>query len=52
VSGGEVIAHHDHRIAMCFAIAGIFATDTISIQHAEAVSKSYPEFWEHLEKLS
>lgn len=52
VSGGEVSAHHDHRIAMCFAIAGMFASDPITIEHAEAVSKSYPEFWEHLEKLS
>ena len=52
VSGGEVSAHHDHRIAMCFAIAGMFASETITIEHAEAVSKSYPEFWEHLEKLS
>ena len=52
MSGGEVSAHHDHRIAMCFAIAGMFASDPITIEHAEAVSKSYPEFWEHLEKLS
>ena len=52
VSGGEVSAHHDHRIAMCFAIAGMFASETITIEHAEAVSKSYPEFWEHFEKLT
>jgi 3-phosphoshikimate 1-carboxyvinyltransferase len=37
---------------MCFAIAGIFASDPITIEHAEAVSKSYPEFWEHFEKLT
>jgi 3-phosphoshikimate 1-carboxyvinyltransferase len=52
VSGGEVSAHHDHRIAMCFAIAGMFASDPITIEYAEAVSKSYPEFWEHLDKLT
>jgi 3-phosphoshikimate 1-carboxyvinyltransferase len=52
VNGGEVSAHHDHRIAMCFAIAGMFASDPITIEHAEAVSKSYPEFWEHFEKLT
>jgi 3-phosphoshikimate 1-carboxyvinyltransferase len=52
VNGGEVSAHHDHRIAMCFAIAGMFASETITIEHAEAVSKSYPEFWEHFEKLT
>lgn len=52
VNGGEVSSHHDHRIAMCFAIAGMFASETITIEHAEAVSKSYPEFWEHFEKLT
>jgi 3-phosphoshikimate 1-carboxyvinyltransferase len=51
IIGGSVTAHHDHRIAMCLAIAGIFATGAVQIDHAEAVSKSYPEFWDHLEKL-
>ena len=52
VNGGTVSSHHDHRIAMCFAIAGMFASEIITIEHAEAVSKSYPEFWEHFEKLT
>jgi 5-enolpyruvylshikimate-3-phosphate synthase len=30
----------------------MFASETITIEHAEAVSKSYPEFWEHFEKLT
>jgi 3-phosphoshikimate 1-carboxyvinyltransferase len=51
ISGGTVDSCHDHRIAMCFAIIGNFANKTITIKHAEAVSKSYPDFWEHLKLL-
>ena len=51
IEGGKVSSHNDHRIAMCFAIAGLFSDDSIEISGAEAVSKSYPLFWEHLDKL-
>lgn len=51
LEGGKVNSHNDHRIAMCFAIAGLFSDDPIEIDGAEAVSKSYPQFWEHLESL-
>lgn len=43
--GAEVDSHHDHRIAMCLAIAGSGAKGETHITHAEAVSKSYPGFW-------
>jgi len=36
---------------MCLAIAGTKIENGIEIENAEAVSKSYPEFWEHLELL-
>ena len=36
---------------MCLAIAAFFAEDEIEIEEAEAVNKSYPHFWEHLEIL-
>lgn len=49
--GAVVNSHHDHRIAMCLAIAGSFASGETIIRDAEAVSKSYPEFWRHLESL-
>ena len=52
IEGGKVNSHNDHRIAMCFAIAGLFSDDPIEIDGAEAVAKSYPQFWKHLEKLS
>ena len=51
IEGGKVDSHNDHRIAMCFAIAGLFTDDEIEINGAEAVAKSYPTFWKDLEKL-
>jgi 3-phosphoshikimate 1-carboxyvinyltransferase len=51
IEGGKVNSHNDHRIAMCFAIAGMFADDKIEITGAEAVGKSYPRFWDDLETL-
>jgi 3-phosphoshikimate 1-carboxyvinyltransferase len=51
IEGGKVDAHNDHRIAMCFGIAGMFADEKIEVSGAEAVSKSYPRFWEDLERL-
>lgn len=51
ISGGIVNSHNDHRIAMCLAIAGLFAESTITIENASCVAKSYPQFWEHLDRL-
>jgi 3-phosphoshikimate 1-carboxyvinyltransferase len=48
ISGGTIIAHNDHRIAMCFGVLGMFTTTPIIIDGAEAVIKSYPSFWEEL----
>ena len=48
----KVSSNHDHRIAMSLAILGTTIVDGIEIEHAEAVSKSYPEFWQHLDELS
>ena len=51
VNGGTIHSNNDHRIAMCFAIAGCFSEDIITIEEAEAVGKSYPDFWIDLAKL-
>lgn len=51
LSGGETDSHHDHRIAMCLAVAATRAKGSVSIENAEAVAKSYPDFWKDLEKL-
>jgi 3-phosphoshikimate 1-carboxyvinyltransferase len=49
--GGEVSisTYQDHRMAMAFAPLAIKIP--IIIQEAEVVSKSYPSFWEDLEKF-
>ncbi len=51
VQGGTIHSYEDHRIAMAFAIAGMFCNGSVEIEGAEAVSKSYPSFWKHLEDL-
>jgi 3-phosphoshikimate 1-carboxyvinyltransferase len=52
IIGGRVESHHDHRIAMCLGIAGIFANSPVFIENSEVVSKSYPNFWIDLKELS
>ncbi|WP_333694755.1 3-phosphoshikimate 1-carboxyvinyltransferase [Flavobacterium sp.] len=49
--GGEVSikTYQDHRMAMAFAPLAL--KTPISIEEAEVVSKSYPTFWDDLEKF-
>lgn len=49
LNGAIVSSHGDHRIAMCLAIAGKFASSPVTIYSPECVSKSYADFWEHLD---
>ena len=51
VNGAVTQSHHDHRIAMACAVAGLKAKDTVIIEEAEAINKSYPNFYEHLSSL-
>ena len=52
ISGGaEVESHGDHRMAMTLAVAALLSDEPITIHGAECVSKSYPEFFEDLERL-
>lgn len=46
-----VDSHNDHRIAMAAAIATLYADGDITITHAEAVAKSYPDFFKDLAAL-
>ena len=48
--GAEIETHNDHRLAMSFAVAGL-AVPGIRIKGERCVEKSFPEFWETLEKL-
>jgi len=49
--GTEIEAHNDHRMAMSFAIAALFANGNSIINGAEAVTKSYPRFFIDLARL-
>ena len=51
VKGGKVHSHHDHRIAMACAVAALKADGEITIEEADAVKKSYPDFYDDLKKL-
>lgn len=51
LAGGEVDAHHDHRLAMAFAIAALGATGPTTIHDAGAAAVSYPEFFQVLHSL-
>lgn len=52
IEGGTIFSHHDHRIAMAAAVAGLIAEKPVIIQNAECVSKSWPSFFEDLELLN
>jgi 3-phosphoshikimate 1-carboxyvinyltransferase len=49
--GAEVHSHHDHRIAMASAVAALGAEGPVSIIDAEAIDKSYPDFYRDLISL-
>ena len=51
LKGEQVHSQHDHRIAMATAIAALKADGTTTIDEAEAINKSYPDFYEHLRFL-
>lgn len=49
--GGKVEGFNDHRIVMATAIASTMAEGEIIITDAEAVQKSYPNFWNDFRSL-
>jgi 3-phosphoshikimate 1-carboxyvinyltransferase len=49
--GARLKSYGDHRIAMAFAIAGMFADNETVIEGAECIATSYPGFDEQLEKF-
>lgn len=50
--GATVHSHHDHRIAMACAVAALQADGQTIIHEAEAINKSYPDFYDHLKRLN
>lgn len=48
--GAVLGTHHDHRLAMAFALLGLYV-DGIEIEDPAVVSKSWPGYWSMLEGL-
>jgi 3-phosphoshikimate 1-carboxyvinyltransferase len=51
IKGAHVHSRHDHRIAMACAVAALKADRETVIEEAQAVKKSYPDFYDDLKKL-
>lgn len=49
--GGEISSHNDHRIAMAAAVASCGCKGAVTITGAEAVRKSYPDFFKDFAAL-
>lgn len=49
--GGTVSSHGDHRIGMMLAIASLICKEQTNLDNIEAISVSYPNFFNHLESL-
>lgn len=49
--GGSVSAFGDHRIAMSAAVASLVSASPVTLDGAEAVAKSYPDFWKEMQAL-
>jgi 3-phosphoshikimate 1-carboxyvinyltransferase len=49
--GAEINTHNDHRLAMSLSLAALFTEGGSILKGAEAVSKSYPQFFSDLLKL-
>jgi len=51
IKSAVVFSQHDHRIAMACAVAALGANGPIEITEAEAINKSYTDFFTDLEQL-
>lgn len=51
VQGARIATYDDHRMAMSFALAGLRVPGVV-IENPECVSKTFPDFFERLAKLS
>ena len=51
IRGGRVASHGDHRMAMSLAVAALRADGEVTIEGAECVAKSYPDFFEAFGRL-
>lgn len=44
IGGGEIACHHDHRIAMSFAVAALRGSGEIRVPDCDSVNTSFPRF--------
>lgn len=51
VKQATVHSRHDHRIAMACAVAALRCDGQVTIEDADAVNKSFPDFYEKLKEL-
>lgn len=51
LSGGTVSSHGDHRIGMMLAVAAAISSGDVHLHQKEAISVSYPTFFEHFDSL-
>ena len=51
IQSTTVFSQHDHRIAMACAVAALVANGPIEITEAEAIHKSYTDFFTHLQQV-
>ncbi len=49
--GATISTYNDHRMAMCFAVAGL-RIPGVQISGEECVVKSFPDFWERFQQLA
>jgi 3-phosphoshikimate 1-carboxyvinyltransferase len=48
--GADIATHEDHRIAMCFAVAGL-RVPGVKIHGQDCVAKSFPDFWQRWREM-
>jgi 3-phosphoshikimate 1-carboxyvinyltransferase len=51
LQGGKVTSHGDHRLAMALAVVGLAAKEPVTINGADIISESFPEFSASLNSL-
>ena len=51
LDGGNCQSHGDHRLAMALGVASLLAAGETAVDGAEAASVSYPQFWQHMDRL-
>jgi 3-phosphoshikimate 1-carboxyvinyltransferase len=49
--GARLATHHDHRLAMAFGVLGT-VVDGIEVEDPSVVTKSWPDFWQLLERVT